>query len=259
MKSKEDEAIFLLQNSIDKFSKVRSYATEISRLCDEISLIKSDLPEMSLGEETAVSERILSAENLLEDLIAGVRANVFHMYWVLTEPEDFSESQSSLPELTSDFFEKTKAIFDVKAVVDDGCLFIKIPLLWSRYLYHTKSKHYTKSSDYLSWFDRELNQALSKIDDDIPHMEGKHFSYVFVIPDGKMTFADNDNYDTKHITDVISQHIGTTDSGLTTSFSSMSIREGALTVGTYIAVTPSFGNPPRLQVLVNQFLSRFCL
>ena len=118
MKSKEDEAIFLLQNSIDKFSKVRSYATEISRLCDEISLIKSDLPEMSLGEETAVSERILSAENLLEDLIAGVRAYVFHMYWVLTEPEDFSESQSSLPELTSDFFEKTKAVFDVEAVVD---------------------------------------------------------------------------------------------------------------------------------------------
>lgn len=240
----------------EKFSKVRFYADEISRLCDEISLIKSAMPPVLPGEEFEKTEQFLSAKQSLDEAIVGVRANTFLLYWALTEP-DFLNEDGCIDEEFLPVFKKAEEVFEIKTVVDNGCIFVKLPLLWSRYLYHTKAKHYTKAGDYLSWFDRELNAAFQKIDNEIPFVSEKHFSYLFVIPQGQMTFADNDNYDTKHITDVICQHIGTTDSGLTTSFSYMSIRAGNLEEGTYIAITPSYGNPPGLNALVNQFLKQF--
>lgn len=70
-------------------------------------------------------------------------------------------------------------------------------------------------------------------------------------------FSGNDNYDTKHITDTIIDHLLGTDNGLVCSFSYCGMQEGELPVGSYVIVSPDLNAPPPpaslLPVLKNNF------
>lgn len=228
----------------------------LKNLTRKTELILEDLATVSTDDAEPNADALIPLQEKTSEQLKQSFTALFHLYWSLTNPKLLLNGRTEFDVLTSEAYTKYFSVFEVKIVVQDNWILIKLPVLFSRYsranLFKNGSKKKAAFTDFGYWFDRELNAELYKKSSEIPHYVEKHFSYLHVIPIDIPFPADADNYDSKHITDVVSNHMLCTDGADFTSFSSMSIREGILETGTYVIVSPTFGNPPSLDTLVEQ-------
>lgn len=224
----------------------------LQNLTRKTELILEELASISTGD----NDGFTSLQGRTVEPIKQSFSTLFHLYWTLTNPKLLLNGCTEFDVLTSEAYHEYFSIFEVKVAVQNNWILTKLPLLFSRYsranFFKNGGKNKPAFTDFGYWFDRELNAALYKKNSEIPHYIEKHFSYLHVVPGDTQFPTDADNYDEKHVTDIISNHMLCTDGADFTSFSSMSIRDEILETGTYVIVSPTFGNPPSLDTLVKQ-------
>ena len=71
-------------------------------------------------------------------------------------------------------------------------------------------------------------------------------TYFHVIAPDKKTFPDNDNRDTKRMTDTVCDALCLSDNALFCSFSAFGSRTANLEEGTYLCVSGDYDTPPTL-------------
>ncbi len=222
---------------------------------EQSAYLEDVLRDSQHGTHTSNNE-INEIQSSISQSMLGLRGHFFRAYWTLSEPENFDEALSKPDALHSDFQQKIAPNFEVKAAVRDNILLIKLPLLWSRYWYKRSGNSPVKSSDYLEWFDRELDSALYQIEEKLPLFLERNFTYLHVTPAGKYA-TDSDNYDTKHVTDVIANHLVGTDHPSYNSFFYASMQEGLLSPGTYVAITQGVRIVPQMDKIISLIMSEF--
>lgn len=259
MKKPSNREVQARKDLLDSMEKVERYASRMVRQSEAIREIAE--PEESSSELFSLdSERRTGRTEFVRAALRNIRSDLFHAYWALTgvnfiDAPYFAKGQV---EAACNAENQESKVFDSVAVkVLKRCVFVKMPLLWSRYSYAKLGNKSLPSTDSLSWFDRELNAAFNAVADTLPVLQERHITYLHVVPLTERQPVDNDNYDTKHITDIIAGHLGSSDVCFSTSFSYMSIREGALPSGTYIVVTPEVGVPPPIASIVTQLKKAF--
>lgn len=242
----EDSKIML-----EKFAKLDEYEEHFLSCKKRLKDIYLDLAEYTSDGELSphmaadFRDKILSIMNESKTLF-------FLTYKLFSDVNYVPLGVTGDRVLLTDFHKDFKEFLPVKLIVSDNKIYVKLPLLWSKYNVHAGKKH----GDNLSFFKSELQSEIYKNYDEIcsiPNMSFKHFSYLFVVPSTLSVPADSDNYDTKYVTDLLSNTLLCGDSALSCTFSYYSIMENSLPEGTYIMLDSSFGNPPKIDVLKDEF------
>ncbi len=239
----------LAERCCEKMAKIESRASALSALSRARFLYEKQLDDIPNDVVPFCEDTLDDVLNQCEQTINGARGNIFSLYWLLSEPETFGSTLTIFDACTSEIQDRFCSVFKVKAVVFSGNLVVKTPLLWSRYSHKNSSGTGVRRSDYLRFFDRELRSELLKIESQIPQYETRHIAYLHVVPKAAARVADSDNYDTKHITDTISDFMIGGDGAFVCSFSNFSILEGELPPGSYAVVSDNFQNPRSLSEL----------
>lgn len=244
-----EDAKEMAQNMI---APMKKFVRELEKAvddCDKIlgwlALQPETIPEILQGE--------LGPDLYSQDYVKSIKMRfdkaktaLYYIYWKYCECAYRHDVPSEIAGTSND----PRAVFEVDVRIVEQLLLVKLPLLWSRYgaIMHTGKQCY--KTDSLRWFEWELNAALERISDQVPLYMYKNIGYLHVIPKALRTFVDNDNYDTKYITDTITTYLLGTDNGLVCSFSFYGMEEGELPVGSYAIVSPNFNAPPSMDTIL---------
>ena len=241
------------RNAAERADKIESIANQLLADCEKI---KSEAAAQRESPEDAAAFPDKESLNAIKSAVNAIRHRAFSLYNIIAEPDTYDGLLTLNQAYSSENFLEDYAVFPVEATVKDGWIFVKTPLLWSRYQGSPVIGKLDKGN-YLKWMSHEIEAALLRISDQIPAMNSKNITYLFVIPKGRSNPADSDNYETKHITDIISSYLSVTDGPLCTSFTNLSMMEDVLPSGTYITVSPDHKTPPSLTVLLTRILDAF--
>ena len=209
--------------------KALAYCKNVERKCTDF---------MSIHNETA-PHRVPPNESSMDEIDTLnflVRANLFAAYDTLVAPQTFHNQRSAGVAAVDDYLKYNDLIEKIFVAAQDNRLYIKLPLLWGRGRYKAWVKRHRVDYDYLHWFSRNLDSALTLIEETIPTYHMKSIQYLFVFEPSSRT-SDSDNYDTKSISDTIVSHMLGDDSPLQCSFAYASTTSDKLSSGTYIVVS----------------------
>ena len=109
---------------------------------------------------------------------------------------------------------------------------------------------YPFPSCWLPQFKHEIEAKLLKNYPEVPHSLRYHFAFVHVYNDGKTRMIDNDNRDVKQTIDTIANILCFSDWALSVSYSSCPIVNDRIKNGSYICISPDYGNPVELEKIV---------
>lgn len=233
-------------------TELRKISEDCNKILDWVSSQPEKISEVlaqNVGPDY-YSQRYIES---IKRRLGNAKTALFYAYWQFAECAYTQDPPDEIAFRSSD----PRAVFDVKTAVVDQLLLVKLPLLWSRYAAFLHDGKRCFATDSLRWFEWELRSALDKIRDQIPLYLNKNICYVHVVPKNSRMFADNDNYDTKHITDTIANSLLGTDNGLVCSFSYYGMQEGELPAGSYVIISPDLNAPPPLASLLPVLRSCF--
>lgn len=127
------------------------------------------------------------------------------------------------------------------AFVEDGVLFVRIPMLGKR-VFTAKNIGGQWALEGSPFYRNELKAALLRVEDHIPWEANHTLNYVFVYGTNRVGL-DSDNHDTKGITDTICSMFRGSDDCRYCSFTYDTLHTKAVPEGTYIAVTTPKSQP----------------
>lgn len=239
----------------EQMAETRKYAAKLIDTCSKIEagctrFIRSNPKLVSPnfeGHAPWVSE--------MNRLVGRVREYAFCCYKELVTPQTFLGQRAASVAAIEDFQDYNHFAEDIFTDVIEGNLLVKLPLLWNKYEYTRWTNGHKWTYDYLAWFTRNLDSSLTLIDEKIPPLREKHLHYMFVISSRRAQASDSDNYDTKAITDAIVAHTFGGDGALACSFSYCSFADDDLPEGTYITISPGFGNVPDFSLNMHMWKS----
>lgn len=197
--------------------------------------------------------REVSAQLLL------LNRHVNTLYHAVADPETYHGARSYAEAILSEEQEQLRSIFEVKVAVQGQWVIIKMPLLPSRYNPHFKPTVTHETNKYWLWycnfFDVELTAELLKKRDILPTYPRRNLAYLHIRNDTKTTLPDADNFDTKHITDTVSDLLLGTDNPNACSFSSWAEITDELPESSYLCVSPEYATPPSLGAVKTAILA----
>lgn len=240
---------FLLSAAVEKGTKLKQNFAEALENLERLDRAEEFLKNLPAGQEELYGGDIAELCKEAESVFDRVKRSLLSAYLSFVEPDDMGGYVTKLEALSDEGQEKMFSCFDVKLAVFSDILLLKMPQLWSRYSTKMSGPTWGLPKDHLPWFSTELERVFQQHLDEIPSYLNRHFSYVHVLGMDQKQFPDNDNYDTKKVTDIVSEYMGGTDNALRTSFSFFSTRESILNQGSYLVVTNTFNNPPALSYL----------
>ena len=201
-------------------------------------------------------EKIL--RNLLDNFIS--KASSIYTGFISTFPDTFSECSWQNAE-NQETEEKNKGGKIVQAAEFKQCVFIKMPILWKRVprTVTVTSVSYAHSCviDSSPFYTNEIKQALYPFKNLLFCYRETTIMYNFVHPKEQVFAMDNDNYDTKSITDAITSYFLDGDSPRSCRFVYQSFFTDELEPGTYIALIPSFDKVATKPFLLHTFDTLF--
>lgn len=153
---------------------------------------------------------------------------VFPFYPRAATPETDAISPRFVPEIADAF-------------VEDGVLFVRIPMLGKR-VFTAKNIGGQWALEGSPFYRNELKAALLRVEDQIPWEANHTLNYVFVYGTNRVGL-DSDNHDTKGITDTICGMFRGSDDCRYCSFTYDTLHTKAVPEGTYIAVTIQKSQP----------------
>lgn len=128
------------------------------------------------------------------------------------------------------------------AFVEDGVIFIRVPMLGKRVIRTGKSPGGPWGMEGMNFYRKELKAALMRMEAHIDWSESRTLNYAFVYPTNRIGI-DSDSHDTKGITDTICSFYRGSDDNRYCSFTYSTLHTMAVPEGTYIAVTPGKMSP----------------
>lgn len=216
----------------------------------------ADIKRYSM-EDPVERQMILDCAQMVENDLVRIGWFTKLVYKTVSEPNIYEGVYSYPGALLTEEQAEVRAVFEVKAVAKDGVLLVKLPTLPSKFNRRFNKKSSFGNQDYGAWATVELETELLKIEREIPVFPTRNLAYLYVLPAvNNILLPDADNHDTKGITDTVSRFVGD-DNPLQCTFSHYSTQTQSLDVGTYLAVTPTFGEPPSLTTLVSLFSEYF--
>lgn len=239
----------VLAGVLDKVPNLYQQAKNLAKCLEDAQDFIEDfntIAPQNLTEKEEVLDQILKQ---LLPCFDRMKSTIFMAYSILATPDTFEGQRSISETLLSDDYEKTSMCFHLDLKADNEKLIVKLPILWSRYGPKQGVPAYIIAKGYWCWFGSEIERLFLQHENEIPPFRRSHFSFVHVLDPNKSHYPDNDNYDTKFITDKIISCIGGTDGPLQVSFSSMSLPSTNLEEGTYVVVSHNYNQSPSLQTL----------
>lgn len=116
-----------------------------------------------------------------------------------------------------------------------------------------------KEIDYCSFFNNSLLSALLLLEKDIPKFESVNLQFLYIYSKSEHLILDSDNHDTKSITDLITSFILGGDAPCFCSYSYLTTRSDAIPKGTYITVSPGFGESPNYNDIFSKWKEFLCI
>lgn len=147
-------------------------------------------------------------------------------------------------------------IEQVDSFIHGGKIFIRLPLLPAKINHGFTGKWGDRTKNYLLFFNRSLDESLSRLEPDIPHFREQNITYLTVFPQGVRACPDCENVDTKSITDTICLHTMCADSPTHTSFFMGGFQDENLRPGTYICVSKGRFSVPEISSMIAVFYTR---
>lgn len=237
----------------EQAKNTRKYGEKLVKRCLQIeAMCDSFIVENSAKEAADFDDKGAWLSSTIA-LVGEARLYSFCIYEELTKPQTFSNQIPAGVAAVDAFLCFNDQIERIFTTVVDGILYIKLPLLWTKYAYKSRMNGNFVRSDYLHWFTRNLDTSLSMIADKMPHFKEKNIHFMYVISCDRVDASDTDSYDTKAIIDTIASHTLGGDGAFVCSHSACSIREDNLPEGTYITVSPNFGMTPVLHENVQRW------
>lgn len=239
----------VLAGVLSKAKELRRRLHALESKLEECEDMEWELGSISPDNLASKEQSIDTMLARLDSVLAEVKGALYMGYSALSKPDTFGGKRNLYEALLSDDYAKTSAVFDLKLEMDEQKILLKLPLLWSKYGTHGGMPPQYIAKGYWMWFGNELEALFHKKEADIPVFHRSHFSYIHVLKPKGFGYPDNDNYDTKFITDKVISWLGGTDGPLQVSFSSMSFVSENLEEGTYLVVTPNYNSGPDLETI----------
>jgi len=239
----------LLLGAVEKGGKLKKHFSQAIAALEHFEYAEDFLKTIPPGAEEMFGGEIASYCESAKEILGNVRGALVMAYLAFAEPDILDGYLTTTEALCDKTQEEFYTCFEVKLTVVPDVLIIKMPQLWSRYSRQYGVPKWLIPRDNLPWFQWELERVLQNNLEKIPSYPQRHFSYIHVLSPSQNQYPDNDNYDTKKVTDIVTSYMGGTDSALRTSFSSFSMRSEKLDPGTYLLVSNSFNTPPALPLL----------
>lgn len=154
-------------------------------------------------------------------------------------PPTFINSEEVLAE-----WDDTAPLYrDIKAVVDDGSLYVKTPPLLNR------NRHWTCEiqTDYFATFSAVVERKVLRILDELPTFVEKNVTIIASYPKDNLLIPDSNNLDTKSVVDAIVGSIPGEDSADCCTFFMASIHNEVLPKGVYFTVSEGFAKVPNIE------------
>ena len=217
--------------------RMEKAAESISEVEDCLKIYRKMLRDSGNGEDISgntfacLEEKVCNygdkiASNLSEIFCKLNR--VFPFYPRAAAPETDAISTGFVPEIADAF-------------VEDGVLFIRLPMLGKR-VFNAKNIGGQWALEGSPFYRNELKAALLRVEDQIPWEANHTLNYVFVYGTNHVGL-DSDNHDTKGITDTICNMFRGSDDNRYCSFTYDTLHMKAVPEGTYIAVTAQKSQP----------------
>ena len=188
--------------------------------------------------ENLTAEQMGFAVNQIKDVVRNVSVQAKNL--ALDLEEILSKEQlfplSNKPIFTSEDLYKmtTKRQGKVVAKIYDGMLFLKMPLLLIRSRIYKSGYGRTECR----YYNTDIKMALHEIKNDFKMSSEYAYQYIHVTDtSGAKQMADNDNYDTKYITDTVAHTLRTGDDCETVSFYFDTRFSDEIEEGTYLIVS----------------------
>lgn len=227
---------YFLEDIFQRFDKAQRYFKELKGLFREINNLKYEMQNYEC-DEASLCKKLLEIE-------AGLKAQLSCLHTALTTnaiPQNFKEP--ILEKAMASVEDKIFHIPGVKIVAlqDENIpLVAQFPSLWSQYPnYQNTPGGYPFPAYSLAEFEKEIEYQCDLLDRknwSLCASRLYHFSYIHTYQTVKNSMIDNDNRDTKIVTDIICATLGTTDHPLSVSFSSHTKVCENLPTGSYLIV-----------------------
>lgn len=127
----------------------------------------------------------------------------------------------------------------IEVRIENCKLYVKTPLLFSKYHKYSSKGNASFSNDYSSVFSYEIAQKLEELRNKIPKISDKVITVFSVYNSKKSLIPDADNLDTKKIIDAISEFFPGGDSARYCSFFLMNEVRNDITEGSFFIVSDS--------------------
>ena len=224
-----------IKNQIHKLlphiDKMKNDCQSTVDICDQISLRKGDyLEDYTLKMK-------------LYDLIGRIRLHLFKMYSEMLTPTFCNGKPPSARAAVNDVYINNVFENEIHLTVSEGKIYLRLPLIWSRYRQSSWYDQHKIESDYFPFFVDEIHNIMMSNIDAIPSMTSKHIHFLYIISPTRHNPTDTDNYDTKAMVDAITSYLHGGDAALCCSFSAITMIHEELPEGTYITVSPTLNAP----------------
>lgn len=201
-------------------------------------------------------EVIQQAVDSFNQFYASALSRTYALYEAVTKPNiacGLCNPRDVQRENYDAFGAEVEGVF---AFVEDGQLFIKMPLLPARINHGLRGKQQANMEKYFYFFNRSLDESLNRIEAEIPHFEQQNISYFSVFDPASKAVPDGENIDTKSVTDIICLHTMCDDSLAKTSFFYAGFFDDLLPPGTYICVSSGRFRIPKISQILGRFRGR---
>lgn len=241
-------ALEFITSAAERAQKITKTTKIISSKADTILSIYNRNSQFVGGDSDGLNSAFEGDAREVSTQLMSLRWHVNNLYHIIAEPETYHGATPYIEALTSDEQKKLRSVFDVKATVWDKWVLIKMPLLPTRYSSKFKPYSTHETNQYWVWyftvFEIELAAELQKIASQIPTYSRRNLAYLHIKNHGKNGLPDADNFDTKHVTDIVVEAMGGNDGPGLCSFVSWAEVTPDLPEGTYLCVSSKYESPP---------------
>lgn len=216
-----------LQRNMDRLS---------DRLAQEHDFLNSASPVEYISDES---------REMTDEVYSRIRCAAYYLYKIACEMPD---NGSVFGSVASDECQHSRAVVEdqVQAYLEPDAIYVRTPMLWSRQNKVVRSGAFQKiGPERCTMYQDSVRHAIMLAPNfgeyDFTRYREKMLHYLFVfngsLRDGRR-FIDNDNHETKHVTDGIVSFLPGGDAPLCCRFFYDAILENRIPEGSYITVLP---------------------
>lgn len=221
----------------------------LAQKCHKVCANKGGL----LNSEDQMGESI---DGYLADFYSAALTHTHRLYQAVIAPNTACGLRNPRDVQRENFDRFAAEIEQVDSFVHGGKIFIRLPQLPAKINHGLTGRGGDRTKNYFLFFNRSLDESLSRLEHEIPHFNEQNITYLTVFPKGARLCPDCENVDTKSITDTICLHTMCADSPSNTSVFMAGFQDENLRPGTYVCVSEGRFSIPEISSIIAVFYAR---